>query len=282
MKSIVGILGSIARGGGCALLVCALPCRAAIHLPNGAPECVRWGSGVLRDALSEKNVPEAQADVKVTFGEDKPPGDEAFSLEKRGAAVTIRAGGPVGAMYGLLELAERVHASASDNRWAELAAGIQPARQRPSLAVRADNVFIHIRPFLLNNLAMWREYIDMLARNRFNMLDLHGGYDLNITSFPNLFPLLVSVPEYPNVGNRQEQTKNLADLKAIVSYAKGRGIRVALMNYSAMVMQGPPAQLADYTAKATAELIRQVPDLYEITLVQDNFSPAIVKRKALL
>lgn len=265
---------SIARAGSCVLLVCALNCSAAIQLPKSAPECVQWASGVLRDAFSEKNVAEAQADVKVTFGEAKAPGDEAFSLEKNGATVTIRGGGPVGAMYGLLELAERVHGSASDGPWEKIAAAIQPTRQRPSLAIRADNVFVHVQPFLLNNLVMWREYIDMLARNRFNMLDLHGGYDLNITSFPNLFPLLVSVPEYPNVGNQQEQAKNLADLKTIVSYAKGRGIKVALMNYSAMVMQRwpggpprpvvPPDQLADYTAKATAALIRQVPDLYEI------------------
>ncbi len=64
---------------------------------------------------------------------------------------------------------------------------------------------------------MWRAYIDMLARNRFNVLDLHGAYDLRSTSFPNLYPMLVHVPEYPNIGNEQKQARNLANLKAMRS-----------------------------------------------------------------
>jgi hypothetical protein len=231
------------------------------------------------------------------FGAEAAPSDEAFSLEKTGTAIMIHGGGPVGAMYGLLELAERVHGGAADTSWAKVAAGIPPLRQHPFLAIRADNVFIHVQPFLLNDVLMWHKYIDMLARNRFNMIDMHGGFDLDTTGFPNLFPLLLTIPEYPQVGDKQQQAKNLADFKAIVAYAKSRGVKVAVMNYSAAVTAprppgappfvppaagagnaaaagGPPRvrpapivpadKLADYTAKATAELIRQVPDLYEI------------------
>jgi len=121
---------------------------------------------------------------------------------------------------------------------------------------------------------MWHAYIDMLARNRFNMLDMHGAYDLDTTSFPNLYPMLIHVPEYPNVGNEQEQAKNLADFRAIIAYAKSRGIKVSFMNYSAnnglccdkknepSVTGVPPEKLEDYTAKAVTLLIQQLPDLY--------------------
>ena len=272
----------------------AAPASASIRLPQGAPQCVRWGAENVENALAAKHIPEAQARVSVTYGAARLPADEAFSLEKKGAAIAVRGGGPVGAMYGLLELAERIEESAGSGRWAGIAAGIQPAHQRPYLAIRADNVFIHVHPFLLDDMAMWRQYIDMLARDRFNMLDLHGGFDVNITNFPNLFPFLVTVPGYPQVGNREAQAKNLAALKAIVAYAKTRGIKVALMDYSSAVyrprppgqshMFGQPgkssaarrrrfvrpvpllkgAQVADYTSKAVTELVRQVPDLYEI------------------
>jgi hypothetical protein len=109
---------------------------------------------------------------------------------------------------------------------------------------------------------MWNDYIDMLARDRFNVLDLHGGYSLKSTGFPNLYPLLVHVPEYPNVGNTADQAKNLAAFKAIVEHARERGVYVAFMNYSASVNGVPKEKLADYTAKAVAELLKQVPNLY--------------------
>lgn len=255
-------------------VIVAFPCQGAIQLPAGAPEPVRWGASELRSALAQKQIPENQTDVAVTFTQQAAPADEAFSLEKSGGRITIQGGGPVGAMYGMLELAERVRGG-TEVRWADIAASIQPTRQKPDLAIRADNVFVHVQPLLINNLAMWRDYLDMLAHNRFNMLDMHGGFDLDSTAFPNLFPLLVTVPDYPNAGDPRAQARNLADFSAIVQYAKSRGIKVALMNYSAAVPAPPgspagtpplvPAnRLADYTAKATAELIRRVPDLYEI------------------
>jgi len=267
----------------CSIAACQ-PGFASIHLPPNAPEEVRWGAEKLAAALSEKQISEADAKVTVTIGADKTPEDESFVLEKNATAITVRGGGAVGAMYGLLELAEQIHGGTA-GAWPEIAASIKPERQRPFLAIRADNIFVHVDPFIFNDVAMWRKYIDMLAQNRFNMIDMHGGFDLNTTGFPNLFPYLITVPEYPKAGDKELQAKNLADFKAIVAYAKSRGVKVALMNYSASVNAPrpantpppapgaprvfpaplvPPAQLADYTARATAELIRQVPDLYEI------------------
>jgi hypothetical protein len=58
------------------------------------------------------------------------------------------------------------------------------------------------------------------------------------------------------------QEENLAAFKSIVEYAKARGVRVAFMNYKAKVAELPDADLADYTAKAVAILLKEVPDLY--------------------
>ncbi|MFP5227320.1 MAG: hypothetical protein ACLGXA_06790 [Acidobacteriota bacterium] len=284
-----------------AILVGVLACvlcpraEAEIHLPKDAAACVRWAAGDLGDAVRSAGIDPSQARVDVLLlgavEEDLPRAisieEQSFSLEVAGTAVQIRAGGAVGAMYGLEELAEQIRnaASARPASWRQVAILIKPTSQKPYLEIRADNMFIHTRgtsepappggyPLLVNDHAMWHAYIDLLARNRYNLLDLHGAYDLESTSFPNLYPMLVHVPDYPNVGDEAVQRRNLASLRAIIAYAESRGIRVSLMNYSANNGRGgryknepsvtgvPPDRLADYTAKAVALLIRALPDLY--------------------
>jgi hypothetical protein len=260
------------------LLGMPLGAQAAIRLPADAPEPVRWAASGLEDELRLHGLAAADADVMVEVGHAADPEAQAFNLSRKGAAITVKGGGAVGAMYGLFELTEQLHRSPAKD-WAALAASVAPTDQHPFVAIRADNMFIHLRPLLINDVAMWKQYIDMLAHDRYNLLDLHGAYDLETTGFPDLYPLLVQVADYPAAGIAPEQkAKNLADLKAIIAYAESHGVHVALMNYSVAEALPPGAprrkpsdpqiagvpndRLADYTAKATAELIRQLPDLY--------------------
>src|ERR1039458_7550596 len=262
-----------------ALLLPALftvPVRAEIKLPPDADECVRWAAEDVRAALQAAKVEPENADIDVIIAPAAKSGIEAqsFTIERTGTAVAIKAGGADGAMYGLQELAEQISNEGKRGTWSRVAHDIKPTTQQPFVEIRADNMFIHVYPLELNNLEMWRAYIDMLARNRFNLLDLHGAYDLRSTSFPNLYPMLVHVPDYPNIGNEQKQAANLASFKAIITYAKSRGVKVAFMNYSANDGKGgaeknapsitgvPPEKLADYTSKAVTLLIHELPDLY--------------------
>lgn len=257
------------------LLATVLSVSAEIKLPAGAVEYVRWSATEVESALKTKGVTLEAADIRVVIGAATEGIEaQAFALARTGPTVTIDAGAAPGAMYGLLELAEQIRAAGSVTSWAQAAEGIKATNQKPYIEIRADNPFIHYHPLLINDLEQWRAYIDMLARNRFNLLDLHGAYDFRTTSFPNLYPALIHVPEYPHIGNATEQARNLASFQAIIAYAKSRGIRVAFMNYSANdnlsaadsrapSMVGIPVEkLADYTAKAVTGLIRALPDLY--------------------
>ena len=253
-----------------------VPALAEIKLPSDAEECVRWAAGDVLAALQSAEVQPGEADIRVGIASDARPGiaEQSFSIERLKTNVVIKAGGAIGAMYGLQELAEQILNGKKHGTWSRIAQGITPTTQQPLVEIRADNMFIHVYPLELNNLEMWRAYIDMLARNRFNLLDLHGAYDLRSTSFPNLYPMLVHVPDYPNIGNEQEQATNLASFKAIIAYAKSRGIKVSFMNYSANDGKGgaeknapsitgvPPEKLADYTSKAVTLLIHELPELY--------------------
>ncbi len=288
--------------------------RAEVQLPPDAAACVRWAAGDVDAALLAAHLHPQDARVRVTIrdgGTGLPASisinEQTFSLAAHNGAVEIGAGGAVGAMYGLEELAEQIRNRAGKAAsWRTLTARLTSTTQRPWLEIRADNMFIHTQgtseppppdgyPLLVNDLPMWRAYIDMLARNRFNLLDLHGAYDLESTSFPNLYPMLVHVPEYPGVGNQSAQRRNLQSLRAIVDYARSRGVRVALMNYSANNGYGgpyksqisvtgvAPEKLADYTAKAVALLIRELPGLYMLGFrVGESSQPASFYREAYL
>lgn len=288
--------------------------RAELRLPANATACVRWAANDVNSALRIEHLDPSHAVVRVSIREDRPElttaisiAEQSFSLAVHGGSVEIDAGGAVGAMYGLEELAEQIrNRGAGSKTWRALTERLQKTSQRPWLEIRADNMFIHTSgtsepappggyPLLVNDLPMWRAYIDMLARDRFNLLDLHGAYDLESTSFPNLYPMLVHVPQYPNVGNAAAQKRNLQSLRAIIAYAKSRGVRVALMNYSANNGRGgafkdensvtgvPSEDLADYTAKAVALLIRELPGLYMLGFrVGESTQPASFYQDAYL
>ncbi|MFI5165324.1 MAG: hypothetical protein ACHQQS_01750 [Thermoanaerobaculales bacterium] len=236
--------------------------RATVVLPDPAPDCVQWAAGDVEAALQAAHVPAADARIEVTLGKSTSWPAESFRLEVKDGAVLITGADEVGAMYGLFELAEQITNGPGTGSWVSVATGISTTEQHPFLEFRADNVFCHVKPLLIKDVPMWEAYLDLLARCRFNVLDMHGGYDLTDTSFPNLYPQLVHVPEYPEVGDSREQDENLRDFKEIVAYAKKRGIKVALMNYTATLSAVSKDKLADYTAHAVTALLKAVPDLH--------------------
>ena len=224
-----------------------------IKLPADAAECIKWAAEdlqtALRDAKGTNNLPMyIGISISVQAVEKLPA--EAFRLTTKDNAVEITGTDAVGAMYGIFELVEQLRNGK-----------VESTTQQPFLEFRADNPFALWEPFLLNDVVMWKAYIDMLARSRFNVLDIHGGYDLSTTDFPNLYPRLVTVADYPDVGNKADQARNLADFKAILAHGKNRGVKVILMNYHAGAEGVPKEKLADYTAKAVATLLKECRDL---------------------
>ena len=165
-------------------------------------------------------------------------------------------------MYGLLELAEQIRNGGATGSWSRIAATLHSTDQHPAIEFRADNPFIHATDKSLQfDVPMWEAYIDQLARNRYNWLDLHGAHNLTSTQYPNIYPLLVHVPEYPTVGNQAEQERNLKDFETICAYARSRAIHVGLMDYSAEGLAPRGSQTEDYMAHAICVLLKAVPDL---------------------
>jgi hypothetical protein len=137
----------------------------------------------------------------ITLKLDPSLAPQAYALTRDSAtgAITVRGGDPRGILYGGLELAEQLRLAAGD------VARVQPATGKPHVARRGIkfNIPLDIRnPSYQDagesaqaniaemwNFEFWREYLDYMARNHYNMLGLWN---------PHPFPSMVKLADYPD------------------------------------------------------------------------------------
>lgn len=154
------------------------------------------GIGVTRGA------PKAGEGTTINFVEAGDLKPEAFDLqiEVEGAArlIAVRGGGPGGVMYGGLELAEQIRLHGLQR--------VQATKREPHFAMRGVkfNVPLDVRTPSYSDMSdsaqaniatvwdfdFWREFLDTLARHRYNYVSLWNLHP---------FPSLVRVPEYPDI-----------------------------------------------------------------------------------
>ena len=174
----------------------------------------------------------------------------------------------VGAMYGALELAERLRLNG-----AGAVPPPGPLRGVPTVAVRAANLFWttpdpYESSWWFLDESYWRQYLDLMAHARLDLLDLHGMYDPVSTVFPNALLYLARSASFPEVGvPAADRERNMAMLNKVIALAKARGIRVGLMTYQAgaSVDGGSngldDASLKIYDREAAADIATRLPDL---------------------
>jgi hypothetical protein len=239
------------------------------HEPGGP---VDYGRCAVAQALAESRSTAAVTIATVSDAAAAPVlGDVAPLLDAKpeSYAIVTSAGmtwtvgrDEVGAMYGALELAERLRLEGASAL--PLASA---ARGAPAVRIRAVNLFLTVpdsgeTAWWFLDEGFWNEYLDLLAHARVDLLDLHGMYDLDSTLFPNVLPHLARSKSFPSVGvPTGERDRNLAMLRRVIALAHARGIRVALMSYLASSSAngaGPEAltddQLSTYDREAAADL----------------------------
>jgi hypothetical protein len=189
-----------------------------------------------------------------------------------------------GCMYAAFEIAEQLGGSSG-----KAALGnVREKTAKPFLKVRGTNPFLTHQALTdtkswYHSDRFWQAYFDTLARNRYNFVDIHGGFDLVSTGFPNLYLYMVKLDEYPDVGvDRVLADANLKRFRKIVQMAADRGIRVGFMNYSTETTfrlsdsprdlprwtSRPPAgrdlpgdQKVDYTKRCIKKFLESIPEL---------------------
>ncbi len=291
------------------VLICPTPCRAegdstTIVVSPHAAAPITFGIDELQSVLVGKGIhvsvakgPSDQG-VQVMIGTagdrellgspatPAPSGPESYALSVvLPRKIIVEGSDAVGAMYGAMDLAEQVDEAATARYFGE----IHAATKSPYLTVRGVNMFLTTQDIDNPDGAFWSDdywqgYLGMMARDRYNLLDIHGPLDAVTLTFPNGFAYFVSLPDFPQVGVGPERAaRNLERFRQIIRMAADRGIKVAYMNYEATAPIGSwktrtwgvderwvarpqtyldNSRVEEYTRQAVLSFLRQVPELW--------------------
>lgn len=206
------------------------------------------------------------------------PGSEGFYLNVIAPKLCVVSGGDdTGALYGCLELAERIR---REGRIPEVLAfqdqpvyklrgpviGLQKTKLEPPRLTYEYPITPDRFPWFYDR-ELWEQYLDMMLEDRCNVLYIWSGHP---------FSSLVKVPEYPEAleVTEEEFKKNREVFEWLTAEADKRGIWVVLKFYSIHIPL-PFAQahhlellqssihplVADYTYKSIVEFIKSFPHI---------------------
>ncbi|MCL4401756.1 MAG: carbohydrate-binding family 6 protein [Acidobacteria bacterium] len=188
---------------------CAWPCamEVAVYFDGRVPPA-RFAAGEIRRALAARRTKVVERNLAAFTGANGRPGivldsgragdSQTYTIRKRAATYLVQSSGGPGAMYGGLDIAEAIRlgtlASLKEGQHVPHIArrGIKfniPLDARtPSYSDAGDSAQQNIPEMW--SMAFWTEFLDEMARDRYNVLTLWSL---------NPFPSLVKVPEYPDV-----------------------------------------------------------------------------------
>lgn len=212
--------------------------------------------------------------------------EEGYQLTNQSGKIGITATDAVGAMYGAMDVAEQL-------RMGKTLKTIVSKTASPHLAVRALKVNLPWLPYrtgpamdvhldVCKDLAYWQRLLDMMARNRFNVLSLWSVHPFSFMVKPTSFP---KANEY----SEQEMAEWKAFWTSLFRMAKERGIEPYIVNwniavspefaksYGVMERNDTSAVVKKYTKEVVAQVINEYPDLAGIGITladwMSNFSP---------
>jgi len=224
---------------------------------------------------------DASALFGLTPGESLGP--EGFeirrSLHKGTTALFVMAPDESGAMYGTLELAERLQMQGELNLVQECVMNARfPFRavkfNLPWSSYRKNECF-DLQVETVRDLDFWRRFLDMMAENRYNVLTLWNMHP---------FPYMFRPKNFPNATPFSDD--ELAEWKvywtSLFQMAKDRGIETYMVNWNILVSEAfkehyePDAiddnqyhhgdfysseQIKQYTRECVMQLVEEYPDL---------------------
>ncbi len=244
------------------------------------------GQFVEKQLLTDSRAPAAVTIRLIPSGANVPVKEEGYQLSNQSGKLLITAPDPVGAMYGAMDVAEQL-------RMGRTLATITAKIADPHLAVRALKVNLPWLPYrtgpamdvhlaTCRDLAYWQRLLDMMARNRLNVLSLWSVHPFSFMVKPTNFP---KANDY--------SAKEMAEWKtfwtSLFRMAKERGIAPYIVNwniivspefakaYGVMERNDTSAVVKRYTKEVVAQVINEYPDLAGIGITladwMSNFSP---------
>ena len=152
---------------------------------------------------------------------------EGFVIARRGRAIHVVGGGSRGAMYGAMDLAEQVQLAGVD--------GVVEKAESPFLALRGVQFNLPWEPYANGDvfahndrvcwdIDFWREYIDMLAVNRYNCLTLWSRHP---------YHLMFRLDKYPRTTALSDEkiAQNMRFFRDLFGHARDRGVDTFLITW---------------------------------------------------
>ena len=295
-------------------------------IASSAP--VTWAAGKLREALAAREIlceivasPEKMKGSSTCVvaagpasqlargspraaGDRMPPESVRLAPGKLGKtpALLVSAGDARGYIYGLLELAERVHASADPFDALRIA---EPQEEHTPNAVRCVSRYfcseIEDKPWYYDR-QFWPAYLDALVASRFNRFGLSYGLEYDFPrgvtdDYLHLpYPYLVDVSGYSGVRvvqlrtaegkplpepvplSAEERARNYDALKFIAAETGARGLhfQLGIWTHAYQWTDSPnayhriegltPENHAAYCRDALAMILKQCPQIHGLTL----------------
>ena len=252
----------------------------SVRVANESAQPLNFGAGYLKKTL--KNTGHAtthlksdRASIHMVVGDlstvhgrrlgkglDVPTSANSFVINVRDTTVRVIGRDAVGAMYGCFELADAIELIGGGL----LLDAIVSKTASPFLQIRADNFFIRTKsdgqlPNEFHNEAFWTNYISMLARNRFNTLNLNARDEFSSTTSPNVLSLFVVNSKFPGENHDTAIVdRNTSMLKKIVQVATGYGVKVVLKNDTSRLAVAQDQQ-QNYVSDCVNIIKKRIPNL---------------------
>lgn len=160
--------------------------------------------------------------ISITVKQDAQATEQSYRIERDGHELRVIGSDTTGAMYGGLDIAEAIRTGMLDS--------LKTSDHRPHIAKRGIkfNIPLDLRtPSYSDNstsaqanipemwsLEFWHEFLDRMARDRFNVLTLWSLHP---------FPSIVKVPEYPKIA-LDDVWRTTADLTEPFESFSPRGV----------------------------------------------------------
>ncbi|NQU23787.1 MAG: hypothetical protein HQ567_21105 [Candidatus Nealsonbacteria bacterium] len=188
-----------------------------------------------------------------------------------------------GLMYAELDVADRIGWAADRS---EPLSEVRNAVEKPHMPERSLSIYtMHQKTFeeFFFDEEYWADYLDMLARNRFNTFALLFGYE-NWGYFSPPYPYFFDVEGYADVKvvglTKEQQQKNLKALNRLIEMTHERGLDITIGIWDHIYrggVQGPTDRagkptpgivwgvtadnLVPYTKAALTRFLKEVPDV---------------------
>ena len=239
----------------------------------------------LEDAKGKMLIVAGLASDQELFGEplqrvcrSVPPGAEALAIQRltyKGRPVAALAGSDDrGLMYAALDVADRI-------RWSKDAASplseVHDTVEKPGVRTRRVTLYTFQRAYWESRFydeAYWQRYLDTLARNRFNLLQVTFGYETGGFLAP-CYPYFFDVPGFPDVKmagmTGEMQQRNVDALNRLIAMAHARGIDIVIGIWDHIYRNGSQAGgVPEYLAGSPATEAMRVSGVTSENLIPYN------------